>query len=145
MHELSVSSAIVDTAIRHARGRRVNAVHLQVGALRQVVAASLTFYFEIVSRETVCEGAELDVLAIDALLHCRACGHEWDPAPDPLHDEGLLVLPQFRCPQCDEAGAEVIAGNELLVDSIDVEEGDAAPGVAGTYDGTPAGASPRGA
>ncbi len=61
MHELSVSSAIVDTAIRHARGRRVSAVHLQVGALRQVVQASLSFYFGVVSRDTVCEDADLDL------------------------------------------------------------------------------------
>ena len=75
MHELSVSSAIVDTAIRHARGRKVNAVHVQVGSLRQVVPSSLEFYFGITSRDTVCDGAELDLDLIrgaDALRRVRA-------------------------------------------------------------------------
>ena len=41
VHELSISSAIVDTALRHAGGRRVTAVNLRVGGLRQVVPDSL--------------------------------------------------------------------------------------------------------
>jgi hydrogenase nickel incorporation protein HypA/HybF len=43
VHELSVSAAVVDTAIRHAAGRKVTHVHLRVGALRQVVPDSLAF------------------------------------------------------------------------------------------------------
>lgn len=123
MHELSVASAIVDTAIRHARGRRVSVVHVQVGSLRQVVPSSLEFYFGITSRDTVCADADLDLELIDALMRCAECEHEWDPAPEPLYEgDPAALLPQFRCPECDAAGAEVLAGNELLVDSIDVSE-----------------------
>lgn len=123
MHELSISSAIVDTALRHAAGRKVNAVHVHVGALRQVVPSSLEFYFEITARDTLCEGAELDLTLIDALMRCRECAGEWDPSPEPLLDgDPAATLPRFRCPSCDAAGAEVCEGNELLVDSIDVEE-----------------------
>ena len=35
-------------------------VHLRVGQLRQVVPASLAFYFALVARDTVCEGARLE-------------------------------------------------------------------------------------
>lgn len=123
MHELSISSAIVDTATRHAAGRRVGAVHVSVGALRQVVPDSLEFYFGIVARDTVCDGARLELTLLDALLGCRACGSEWDPAPEPLLEgDPAATLPRFRCPDCDAAGAEVLRGNELLVDSIDVTE-----------------------
>jgi hydrogenase nickel incorporation protein HypA/HybF len=122
MHELSISSAIVETVIRHARGRRVNTVHLQVGTLRQVVPESLDFYFGVASRETICEGAELDVKLVGALMRCKRCGREWDPAPEPLHSgDPEAALPRFRCPGCEAAGAEVLAGNDLLIDSIDVE------------------------
>ena len=48
MHELSLSSAIVNTVERHAAGRRVTVVNMRIGTLRQVVPDSLTFYFEIV-------------------------------------------------------------------------------------------------
>lgn len=122
MHELSVSSAIVDTAIRHARGRPVSRVVVQVGALRQVVPSSLDFYFGITSRDTICEGAALELELVAALLRCE-CGNEWDPAPEPAHEgDPAALLPRFRCPDCEAAGAEVLAGNELLVDSIDVAQ-----------------------
>ena len=49
MHELSISSAVVETAIAHCGGRRVSVVSVRVGHLRQVVPDSLRFYFEIVA------------------------------------------------------------------------------------------------
>ncbi len=129
MHELSVSSAIVDTALKHAGGRRITVVSLRLGKLRQVVPASLSFYFDIVGRDTLCEGARLDLELIDALMACE-CGHEWDPAPQPEHGDivgGELLMPQFRCPECRAAGAAVIRGDELEVESIDVENEAEAP------------------
>ena len=45
VHELSLSSAILETVLKHADGRKVNTVELTVGALRQVVPESLDFYW----------------------------------------------------------------------------------------------------
>ena len=84
MHELSISSAIVDTAVRHADGRRVTQVDVRVGALRQVVPDSLEFYFGIVSRDTAARTRALELELVGAWLRCEVCGHEWDPAPEPL-------------------------------------------------------------
>jgi len=126
MHELSISSAIVDTAIRHADGRRVASVALRVGALRQVVPESLEFYFGIVGRDTICEGAELEVEVVGAWMTCDFCGCEWDPAPEPVAAHAALDpsagVPTFRCPGCELAGARVVRGDELEVDSIEVAE-----------------------
>ena len=126
MHELSLSSAIVNTVERHAAGRRVTAVNMRIGTLRQVVPDSLTFYFEIVSRETVCDGARLEHELISALLRCPECAHEWDPAPSPVATHGgpldtLPALPSFRCPECGSGGGEVLGGDEFEVESIEVE------------------------
>jgi hydrogenase nickel incorporation protein HypA/HybF len=110
MHELSVSSAIVDTVVRHAAGRQVTAVDIRIGALRQVVPDSLAFYLGIVSRETVCEGAAFRQELIAARLRCDECETEW--AAD---------SPAFRCPGCAGSAVEVLCGNELEVESIEVE------------------------
>lgn len=110
MHELSLASAIVDTVERHADGRAVTAVQLRVGRLRQVVPDSLEFYFELVARETVCDGARLELEIVPAELHCRICAHEW-----------RLVEPLFRCPECGERSVDVLAGEEFEVESIQVE------------------------
>ena len=62
------------------------------------------------SRETLCEGARLEQEYIPARLRCADCESEWDPEDA-----------WFRCMGCGGAG-EVIAGDELEVESIEVEE-----------------------
>ena len=110
MHELSLSSAILETALRHAGGRRVTEVRLRVGALRQVVPDALAFYFGLVTRETACEGARLDQALIPARLRCQGCGREWEP-----------VTASFRCAGCPGAAVTVLRGEEFEIESILVE------------------------
>ena len=76
-----------------------------------MVPDSLTFSFELVSSETVCEGARLELELVPAVLRCGPCAHEW-----------TIDVPAFRCPTCGGADVEVLAGNELEVESIEVEE-----------------------
>lgn len=113
MHELSVAGAIVDTVVRAAEGRPVSAVTLRIGHLRQVVPDSLAFYLEIVSRETICEGATFEQIAVPARLRCRGCEETW-----------TVTAPAFRCPACAGSDVEIVAGKELEVESIEVEMGD---------------------
>jgi hydrogenase nickel incorporation protein HypA/HybF len=111
MHELAISSAVLESVLRHAEGRRVTSVKLRVGHLRQVVPDSLEFYWDIVTREGICEGSVLEQEVIPARLACTACTREWE-----------IELPVFRCPSCGGADVEIAAGDELEVESIEVEE-----------------------
>jgi len=111
MHELSVASAVIDTAVSHSGGCPVTVVSVRVGGLRQVVPDSLRFYFEIVARGTVCEGARLELTEVEPRLCCAACGREWE-----------LQFPAFRCPDCASADVTVMCGEELQVDYIEVED-----------------------
>ena len=110
MHELSVATAVAEIAERHAGGRRVLLVGVRVGHLRQVVPDSLRFAFEAVTSEGPCAGARLEVTAVPLRLRC-ACGHEWEPGE-----------PRFVCPACDTAGGEILAGEELDVEWIEIDE-----------------------
>ena len=121
MHELAIAQAIIAAAERHAQGRPVSVVRVRVGRLRQVVPEYLSFYFEVASKETSCEGAVLEWERVASLLRCSACGAEWDPAPPPAHEQEQLIV-RFRCPQCESADHRVMSGDELVVESIDVTE-----------------------
>ena len=111
MHEMAISSAVLESVVRHAGGRQVFAVKLRVGHLRQVVPDSLEFYWGIVTRDGVCEGSVLEQEVIAARLECTACARVWE-----------IELPVFRCPTCGGADVRVAAGDELEVESIEVEE-----------------------
>jgi hydrogenase nickel incorporation protein HypA/HybF len=109
VHELSLSGAIVNTAVKHADGRKVTAIDLRVGRLRQVIPDTLEFYFAFVARDTLCEGAELRQEVVDARLRCRPCAREWE-----------IEIPAFRCPTCGGSEVEIASGNEFEVESIEI-------------------------
>jgi hydrogenase nickel incorporation protein HypA/HybF len=111
VHELSIAESIVRVANRHAAGRRVHVVEVKVGHLRQVVPSALEFAFELVAQGTELEGAELRIEEVAAAGVCRACGAE----------SRLDGFP-FLCSACGGLDLEIVRGEELLVDSLELEE-----------------------
>jgi len=111
MHELSLASAVVEVASRHAEGRRVVRVEVLVGHLRQVVPSALEFAFELVAQDTPVEGAELVLREVPAAGRCRRCAREGELPGFPL-----------ACAHCGSLDVEVVAGEELLVDALELEE-----------------------
>jgi hydrogenase nickel incorporation protein HypA/HybF len=74
------------------------------------VPESLAYYFEILARGTPCEGAEFEQRLAPARMSCE-CGEEWE-----------LDEPSFRCPRCGGAETRVLDGDQLSVDSIEVQD-----------------------
>jgi hydrogenase nickel incorporation protein HypA/HybF len=112
MHELAIANSVAAVALRHARRRRVLSVELRVGHLRQVVPDALRFAWEMVTPETALAGSELQLVEVPARGRCRACGVESELDGFPL-----------ACPACGDLDVEVVAGEELSVESLDVEGG----------------------
>jgi hydrogenase nickel incorporation protein HypA/HybF len=115
MHEMGLALQIVEIAkaslpaeLAEARVQRVN---LKVGKMAAVVPESLRFCFEVITRNTALEGAELYMEEVPVVARCRACGHEW-----------TLSGPVFRCPACDSGNIEMLSGRELDIVSIEVEK-----------------------
>jgi hydrogenase nickel incorporation protein HypA/HybF len=115
MHEMGLALQIVEiakaslpAALAEARVQRVN---LKVGKMAAVVPESLRFCFEVITRNTALEGAELFMEEVPVVARCRACDHEW-----------TLSGPVFRCPACDSGNVEMISGRELDIVSIEVEK-----------------------
>ncbi|MGI8859498.1 MAG: hydrogenase maturation nickel metallochaperone HypA [Rubrobacteraceae bacterium] len=108
---MAIAESVVRIAGQHANGRRVTKVYLKVGHLRQVVPSALTFGFELVAQGTPIEGAELALEQIPALGRCRACGVE-------------SRLPGFplQCRECGGFDLEIVEGEELYVESLEMEE-----------------------
>jgi hydrogenase nickel incorporation protein HypA/HybF len=119
MHELSIAQAVVAIASRHAAGRQVHRVELRVGHLRQVVPSALQFAFELVSSGTALDGAELVIEEVPARGRCRACGIETEMTAFPL-----------QCSSCGGLDLELLAGEELLVDALELEEEPTIEGIA---------------
>jgi hydrogenase nickel incorporation protein HypA/HybF len=111
MHELAIADSVVRIACAHAAGRKVARVELKVGHLRQVVPSALEFSFGLVAEGTELEGAELAMEVVPAGGRCRTCGSDGP-------------LPEFplQCQACGGFDVEVLRGEELLVDALEIEE-----------------------
>jgi hydrogenase nickel incorporation protein HypA/HybF len=115
MHELPILRSIVGVALRHADeagASRVLAVYVKVGELRGLDAAWVQSYFDFVTEGTPAAGASLRVNQSKALLRCRSCGAAFPPGPPAAGDPS--------CPRCAAKQIELVYGDELVVESIDV-------------------------
>ncbi len=111
MHELAIAESVVHIASRHADGRQVTKVYLKVGHLRQVVPSALAFSFELVAQGTPVEGAELEMEEVPVTGKCRGCGAESRLTEFPL-----------QCAACGTFDVEILQGEELYVESLELEE-----------------------
>ena len=111
MHELSIAQSVAAVALRNASGRRVRAVELRVGHLRQVVPDALVFAWELLTAETELEGSSLEIEEVPARGRCTRCAAETTFEGFPL-----------ACPRCGSVEVELLAGEELLVESLELEE-----------------------
>lgn len=111
MHELSLCNAIATTVADHSAGRRVERVRLRVGHFRQVVPDTLQFCWANTILGGPLDGAQLDIVAVPAVIVCRRCQGAT------TLDEPLLV-----CAGCDSTDVDMVSGEEFLIDSIDVTD-----------------------
>jgi hydrogenase nickel incorporation protein HypA/HybF len=111
VHELAIAESIVAIATRHAGDDgRVTEVHVRVGRLRQVVPSALEFAFELCAQGTAAEGAALRLEDVPVAAACRACRAGSEPEGFPL-----------ACPACGSFDLEIVGGEELVVDSLELE------------------------
>ena len=115
MHELSIASNVVELASQHAAehgGARVAAVTLRIGSLASVHADALRVSFDFVRIGTLLQEAELRIVAVPVRVWCTACQAERE----------LPGVQRFACPVCDAPTADIRAGRELELESIELVE-----------------------
>ncbi len=114
MHELSITESILNAAISHAQkadAKKVTDLYLVIGALSSIVDDSVQFYWDMISADTICSQAKLIIERQPAKFKCQTCQTEYA-----LNDE---LSP---CPNCGSVDIRVIAGDEFLLQSIEIEK-----------------------
>ena len=113
MHELSVCQALVrqlDEVAEREHARRITRVLLRIGPLSGVVPDLLRHAFPVAAAGTVAEDATLDTEESAVRVRCTLCGEETDATPSRL-----------LCGACGDYRTRLIAGDELLLASVELE------------------------
>ena len=109
MHELALVEEILGIVTDASGGRPVRRVVLEVGKLSAVLPDAVRFCFDLVTADTVAEGARLDIVETPGLGRCRACGGDVQ-----------LDGPLGRCAGCGGIDLDWITGEELRITSVEV-------------------------
>lgn len=112
MHELAVTESILDLASKTARqagAQRVMDIYLVIGQLSSIIDDSVQFYWDMISENTLCQGARLHFDRVPARFRCSDCGEEF-----------ALEKELQPCPRCSSLRAQVIQGDEFRMESIEI-------------------------
>ena len=126
MHEFSAACSIVETALQAARQHnaiKVTAVNIEVGEFTFLVPEQLEFNFEIAGKDTILEGAQLNISEVRGVLKCHDCGFEGVSEPDPSLPPQIAVFAPLKCPKCGSSSTEIVGGKEFFITNIEAEIG----------------------
>ncbi len=108
MHELGITRNIVSIVSRHAKGARVKRVSLEIGKLSAIMPDAIRFCFDVCSRGTELENANLEIIEVAGRKKCRDCQ---------LITETNQV---FGACECGSWNTSPVAGEELRVKEMEL-------------------------
>lgn len=113
MHEMSLAESmlqIIEESARTRNFRRVRTVVLEIGRFAAVEPDAMRFCFAAVTRGSIADGAQLEIIETPGEGRCIACGRT------------VALQEQYGlCPECGSAQIEIVAGSQMRVKNLEVE------------------------
>ena len=113
MHEMALAESIrgiVEDAVRGHTGCRVKTVVLEIGRLASVEPDALLFCLEVVFRDSVADGARVEVESLPGRGWCAECA------------ESVEIWSLFdSCPACGGYQVRPTGGTEMRVKTLEIE------------------------
>lgn len=113
MHELAITEGIMEAAIPEAEkagAKKINEIRIKIGELSGVLPECIEYYFNIVSKGTIAEGAKIVPIKIPVGIECPDCGYSGD-----------IDRKKIICKGCGGKNFKVVRGREYFVDSLDCD------------------------
>jgi hydrogenase nickel incorporation protein HypA/HybF len=114
MHELSITENLLEIAITFAtkvHAKRIVNLYLTIGEMSSFVDDSVQFYWDIVTKNTIAENSKLNFNRINAEFICNDCKTKYHRYSEHL-----------TCPNCNGYHVSLVAGDEFLLEAIDIDE-----------------------
>ena len=113
MHEMSLCEGIIQVLENEAQRQnfhKVKSVWLEIGALAGIELEALRFGFDVVSRHTLAEGAQLNIITQPAQAWCLGCS------------QTVIIQQRYdACPLCGSYQLQVTSGDAMRIKELEVE------------------------
>lgn len=123
MHERALVQGLleqVDALRRERVAQRVVSIRVSVGEFSGVELDLFRYAYDDLVAATPLFGAELELSRVPLRARCTPCG-----------DDFAVVRFRFECPDCQGRDVRVVSGQELVLESIAIEEEEPDPTEAG--------------
>ncbi len=113
MHELALAQNILKTALAELKqypGVRLKKIRIVVGQQHAIVPENMHWAYAALIADTPAAGSTLDIKIRPLAARCRSCG--W---------QGALPPHQYLCGRCGAVDVELNGGDELYLESLEVE------------------------
>ena len=112
MHEMALCESILQILEDQARVQqyhKVKTVCLEIGALAGVELDALRFGFEVVTRDTLADGAALEIIHVPGTAWCLQCA------------QTVTVNARFDpCPRCGGYQIQISGGDDMRIKELEV-------------------------
>jgi len=113
MHELSLCEGILQVIESEANKQgfsKVSSVCLEIGDLSCVETDAMRFGFDAVMRNSIADGAKLEIIKVPATAWCMKCS------------KNVRVKRRFdECPDCGSYQLQAVGGDEMKIKSLEVD------------------------
>jgi hydrogenase nickel incorporation protein HypA/HybF len=112
MHEMALTQSVLDILQDAACSRgftRVSKVWLEIGMLSGVEPEAMHFCFDVITKNTLAEGAVLEIIRTPGTGKCTQCGHSVE-----------IAVRFDPCPFCGGYSIQVTGGGEMQVKNLEV-------------------------
>lgn len=113
MHEMSLCEGVLQVLEAEALRQhftKVKTVWLEIGALANVEPHAMQFCFTAVTRQTLADGATLEIIHQPAQAWCLNCS------------QSSVIHQRYEaCPLCGSYQLQLTSGDELRIKELEVE------------------------
>lgn len=113
MHELAVAQALVEqveAVISQHQATAATSIRVRIGPLAGVVPDLLATAFPLAAAGSRLQHAALDLVDAPIRVRCQTCGAETEAA-----------MNRLICGACGDWHTQVISGDDLLLESVELE------------------------
>lgn len=113
MHELAVTEGILKICKEEQdknNFKSIKEIRIRVGELTGLVPSCIDYYFQVISKGTIGEGARLIVEKLPIVIECKECQYT-----------GEIGRGEYTCPRCNSYKITIKNGKEFYIDSLEVE------------------------